>query len=306
VTQVWDTSTNITYRTFTWQAPQAALVTLPNGTSSALDLVAGAGQPYLQSRSQPAGSGCSASTSHLAYGANGNVASEDDFNGNRVCHAHDLARNLETARVEGLANTAICSIVLASGATLPMGSRKTSTQWHPDWRMAARRAEPLKLTTWVYNGQSDPFNGGAIASCAPAAALLPDGKPIAVLCKQVEQATTDADGALGFAAALQSGVPNRQSSWTYNQYGQMLTATDPLSNRTSYAYYATTGADYTMGDLQQLTNSLGQVTSYPKYNKHGQVLRIVEANGVVTDNTYDLRQRLTSSTTGGFAERLHV
>jgi YD repeat-containing protein len=41
------------------------------------------------------------------------------------------------------------------------------------------------------------------------------------------------------------------------------------------------------------------VTSYPKYDKNGQVLRMVDANGVVTDNAYDLRQRLVSSTTGG-------
>jgi YD repeat-containing protein len=257
------------------------------------------GFPRATSRSQPAGSGCAASTSYLTYDANGNVASEDDFNGNRLCRANDLSRNLETARVEGLANTAVCSTVVTVGATLPAGSRKTSTQWHPDWRLESKRAEPLKVTTWVYNGQPDPFSGGAIASCAPSTAVLPDGKPIVVLCKQIEQATTDANGALGFSATLQAGVPNRQQSWTYNQYGQVLTATDPVNNTTTYTYYGTTTSDYTMGDLQQVTNALNQVRSYPKYNKHGQVLRMVEANGVVTDNTYDLRQRLTSTTTGG-------
>lgn len=45
----------------------------------------------------------------------------------------------------------------------------------------ARRAG--KLTIDVYNGQPDPFNGNAIASCASASARLVDGKPIAVLCK---------------------------------------------------------------------------------------------------------------------------
>jgi hypothetical protein len=42
--------------------------------------------------------------------------------------------------------------------------------------------------------------GWVIASCAPADALLPDGKPIAVLCKRVEQSTTDASGAAGLSA----------------------------------------------------------------------------------------------------------
>ena len=94
----------------------------------------------------------------------------------------------------------------------PRGSRKTSTQWHPDWRLASKVAEPGQDHHQVYNGQPDPFNANAIASCAPASALLPDGKPIAVLCKTVEQATTDADGALGFSATLQAAWPTANSS----------------------------------------------------------------------------------------------
>jgi YD repeat-containing protein len=54
-----------------------------------------------------------------------------------------------------------------------------------------------------------------------------------------------------------------------------------------------------MGDLSQITNAAGQVTQFTKYDKHGQLLHSVDPNGVVTDNTYDLRQRLTSSTVGG-------
>jgi len=236
------------------------------------------------------------------YDANGNVASTDDFDGNRSCYANDLSRNLETSRVEGLSNTAVCSSLTPAGVTLPASSRKVSTQWHPDWRMQAKVAEPLKLTSWIYNGQPDPFDGNAVASCAPSTALLPDGKPIVVLCKQVEQATTDADGHLGLSAVLQAGVPSRVQSWTYNQYGQVLTAKGPRSDvndTTVYAYYSDTTADHTMGDLATLTNALGQTTQYTQYNKAGKLLHSLDANAVVTDNVYDLRQRLTSSTVGG-------
>ena len=299
VLESYDAASQVLWRDHTWQVPVSATTTNPNGSTTSYGATSMFGNSRVTSRSQPAGSGCLASTSSLSYDANGNVSSEDDFNGDRVCRAYDLSRNVETTAVEGLANTAVCSGVTGVGATLPAGSRKASSQWHPDWRMQTKRAEPLKLTTWVYNGQPDPFNGGAIASCAPAGAVLPDGKPIVVLCKQVEQSTTDVNGSQGFSAALQAGVANRQQSWTYNQYGQVLTAKDPLDRTTSYAYYAASSTDYTMGDLQQVTNALGQVTSYPQYNKHGQVLRMIEANGVITDNTYDLRQRLTSSTTGG-------
>jgi YD repeat-containing protein len=263
--------------------------------------------PKIVSRSQAAGSGSAASTSAATYDANGNVASRDDFDGHRACYANNLSRNLETTRVDGLANTVACSGVTSVNAALPAGSRKTSTMWHPDWRLRTQQAEPGKLTTWVYNGQPDPFNANAVASCAPGSALLPDGKSIAVLCKQVEQATTDADGHLGFSAALQSGVSNRVWSYTYNQYGQVLTATDPLNHTTTYAYYADTsfaGTDpnavgHTLGDLQSVTNAVGKVTQYTQYDKNGNLLQSVDPNGVITQYTYDARQRLTSVSVGG-------
>lgn len=277
-------------------------VTDPLGSQRTVVFTSVNGNGAVASQTQPAGSGCAASSSAFAYDANGNVASKDDFNGNRICYGNDLIRNLELTRIEGLSNSANCSTYAATNATLPAGSRKVSTQWHPDWRLETQRAEPLKLTASIYNGQPDPFNGGAMASCAPATALLPNGKPIAVLCKQVEQATTDADGHLGFSATLQSGLANRVRQWTYNQYGQVLTAKGPrtdVNDTTTFSYYATTAANYTMGDLSSVVNAAGQATQFPLYNKHGQVLRMVDANGIITDNTYDLRQRLTSTTTGG-------
>jgi YD repeat-containing protein len=126
--------------------------------------------------------------------------------------------------------------------------------------------------------------------------LLPDGKPIVVLCKQVEQAITDANGALGFGAPLQSGVLPRVQQYSYNQYGQVLTAKDPLNNVTSYVYYSDTTGEHTKGDLQSVTNALGHVTQFTHYNPAGQVLRQLDANNITTDYTYDLRQRLTSVT----------
>ena len=265
------------------------------------------GAAYPSSKSQPAGSGCSASTTSWTYDAHGNAASTLDVNAHQTCAVYDQSRNLETARVEGLSNTATCSTYTATGATLPAGSRKVSAQWHPDWRLEAKRAEPGRIITSVYNGQPDPFNANATANCAPSTALLPDGKPIAVLCKQVEQATTDTDGRQGFSASLQSAVPNQVRNWTYNASGQRLTETDPLNNTTIYAYYGDTsftGADpnavgHTLGDLQSVTNAKGQVARFTKYDKHGNVLESVDANGVTTTRTYDLRQRLLSASVGG-------
>ena len=299
VTDTYNATDNVVYRVRSWQIPVAPVVTTPYGNTLNLGIALVANNPVVTSRSQPAGSGCAASTSNMAYDTNGNVELEDDFNASRVCRSHDLARNLETTRVEGLANTQACSGAIPGGSILPALSRKVSSQWHPDWRLATKIAEPGRITTSVYNGQPDPFNANVLASCAPSTAVLPDGKPIVVLCKQVQLATTDADGALGFAATLQAGVVNRVQQWTYNQYGQVLTERDPLNNITTYAYHPATTVDVTQGDLASVTNAKGQLTSYTQYNKHGQVLRMVDANGVVTLNTYDLRQRLLSTSVGG-------
>jgi YD repeat-containing protein len=259
------------------------------------------GSIYSTGLSQPAGSGSAAIGTNRSFDAVGNLTQSTGLNGMRSCYAYDAVRNLETVMVEGLPGSS-CSQMIVVNATLPTGSRKVSTEWHPDWRLNTRVAEPGRITTSIYNGQPDPFNGNALASCAPTTAQLPDGKPIAVLCKQIEQATTDTDGHLGFSAALQTTVAARTQSWTYNQYGQVLTEDGPrtdVNDITTYTYYSDTTTDYTMGDLQSVTDAVGRVTQYSKYNRHGQILESSDANGVLTVNTYDLRQRLLSSSVGG-------
>jgi YD repeat-containing protein len=261
-----------------------------------------AGNRRLTTQTQPAGSGSSSGSQALSYDAQGNVASITDFTNNRTCYAYDTSRNLETTRVEGLTNAHTCATYTPAGATLPSAGRKISTQWHPDYGLALRVAEAKRLTTSVYHGQPDPFAGGAIASCAPADALLPDGKPIAVLCKRVEQATTDANGASGFNTGVQAGVAARQWQWSYNRWGQVLSEDGPrtdVADITTYTYYTDTSADHTLGDLQSITNPLGQVTQFTKYNAHGQLLESVDAKGVTTTHTYDLRMRRTSTSVGG-------
>lgn len=255
--------------------------------------------PMSQAQSDAAGAGTL--VSHVVRDTRGNIVSSTDFNGNRTCAYYDPGRNLPTATIEGLhggGSGASCPAV-ATGASLAAPARLTSTQWHDRFPLPTKLARPGMLTTYVYNGQSDPFNGDIVASCAPATANLPSGDPIAVLCRMVEQATTDANGSSGFGAAMQAGVPNRIWRYAYNANSQILTTTDAKGGTTHYSYWGTTTPDYTMGDLASVTNALGQTTTYDKYNAHGQLLQSTDPNGVVDAFTYDLRQRLTRKTVAG-------
>lgn len=228
----------------------------------------------------------------------GLVATQTDKRGNNNCFKYDGTRPyLETARIEGLPSGSSCNFYLT---TLPAGSRKISSSWHPDLSLVTKQAEPTKLTQWVYNGQPDPSAGNAAASCAPSDALLPNGKPIAVVCKKIEQATTDASGALGFSAAV-TGNP-RIWAWAYNKYGQVLSADGPrtdVNDVTTYTYYDTTDPDLgKRGNVATITNALGHVTQFIAYGAYGNPLTIVDANGVTTNLSYDERQRLLARTIG--------
>lgn len=272
----------------------------PTGNSRSYTLQTVGGVQRVVGMSQPGWFGGGGSFASRSYDSSGTVASEDDFNGHRSCMQHDPVRLLETQRVEGLANTVACSSVNASGALLPAGSRKTSRQWHPDWPLPVRSASPGRLTTWVYNGQPDPTNGDVVATCAPANALLPNGKPIAVLCARVEQATLDADGSKGFAAALDTATPARRWTYTYNARGQELTETDPVGHVTTHSYYEAATTTAAVGDLQRITNAAGHATTFDSYDKNGLLLKKTEPTGLSTTITYDSRRRpLTVSTSAG-------
>ncbi len=218
-----------------------------------------------------------------------------NFDGTTTTYIHDQVRGLKTSQTD------------AAGT---VDARTISTEWHPDWHLRSAQAEPKLITRWVYNGQSDPISGGT-ASCAPLDAEVIEGMPIAVVCKKVEQPTTDSNGTAGFAATANG--PARVWSYTYNRYGKVLTADGPrtdVADVWTYTYYAAdatcpgagegTGMDKgCRGELLRATDPAGLVTDYLKYNAHGQLLEMRAPNGVLTSYAYDLRQRLTAQDVGG-------
>ncbi len=150
----------------------------------------------------------------------------------------------------------------ASGATTAQ-TRTITMTWHPTFRIPATITEPTAVGSKVTTYGHDA-NGNVLS------------KSVAV-----------------------AGV-TRSWSWTYDQYGRVLTATDPRLNTSTNTYYANDAGQGTKrGMLNTITNAAGHTTTITSYNAHGQPLSITDANGLVTDMVYDPRQRLTSRTVGG-------
>ncbi|WP_167772985.1 LamG-like jellyroll fold domain-containing protein [Ramlibacter humi] len=234
-----DASVNVFIRRFEAAAAAPFAVTQPNGQVASWGSQSVLGLPRLASVSKPAGSGSPAATAASTYDVNGNVVTYDDFGGARTCYAYD-STNRETVRVAGLATSIDCATVIGAGATLPAGAQRTTTAWHPDWRLPSAVTRPLRKTTTVYQGQPDPFNSNTPANCTTAA-LLPNGKPRPVVCKQVEQA-------LLASGALDTTVPMDVQIFSYNAAARPVAITRN-GNATTQTYYATTSFPSGMSDL---------------------------------------------------------
>lgn len=236
---------------------------------------------------------------------NNNVTSRTDWNGNRTCYGYDLTRNLETVRGEGL-GTAACPANLSAWAPAPnTAQRKITTQWHATFRLPTVVAEPLRITTYVYNGDGGVTCGVKADGTTP----VPG-----VLCSKTVQATTDASGASGSSAPASGNA--RIWSYTYNQNSSVLTvsapavqtASGPVAPVITYTYHANNATCPTIapgsnalgcrGQIASISNALGQTTQITAYNAHGQPLTVIDPNGLVTTMSYDTRMRLTSRNVG--------
>jgi RHS repeat-associated protein len=259
---VLDASNQVKYVRRYYQPPAQASLTDALGHTRDYSFVQLNGSTKTTGSTAPGTGTCSAIPQERSFDANGNSTSTIDFNGYRTCHTYDLTRNLETVRVEGFEPGASCPGDLAAYAPAAgTRQRKITTQWHPTFRLPTQIDEAGKRTTLSYDA---------------------DGN---VLTKTERDMSTN---------------QSRTWTYTYNSYGQVLTANSPrtdVSDVTTYTYYTCTSG-YQCGQIHTITNAAGHVTTYNSYNAHGQPLTITDPNGVVTTLTYDLRQRLTSRTVG--------
>ncbi|WP_293936303.1 DUF6531 domain-containing protein [Iodobacter sp.] len=82
----------------------------------------------------------------------------------------------------------------------------------------------------------------------------------------------------------------RRWSWTYGDFGQVKTSTDPDGKTSSYQYDA-------QGNLTTLTNPAQQITQFTRYDANGNPLEILSPDGIKSTLTYDARNRLISKQT---------
>jgi YD repeat-containing protein len=221
-------------------SPNLSYVTDPSNQRNSYAFTTVAGMVKVRSVEQQAGAGSNAATLTSTFDTQGNVISTKDANNVVTTFEYDLARNLEVSRTEAFGKPV---------------ARTTKTEYHPTLRIASRISEPKLRTTMTFDA---------------------DGN---VLTRTI-QATTDADGSQGFAAALIGQA--RTWSYTYNAHGKLLTETGPRTDvmvRTTYTYD-------TAGNLKTVTNPAGQVTTFNTYDANGRATKVTGPDGRVQRYSY--------------------
>lgn len=142
--------------------------------------------------------------------------------------------------------------------------RVITTQWHPNFRVPTEINEPGRRTNLTYDSSGNPLTLAVTDTAANA---------------------------------------SRAWTFTYDNYGHVLTADNPrtdVSDLTTYTYY-TCATGNECGQLHTETNALGHVTTYLTYDAHGNPLTVQDPNGLVTTFAYDQLQRLVSAMEGNEA-----
>ncbi|MHB1401827.1 MAG: RHS repeat-associated core domain-containing protein [Thiobacillus sp.] len=265
--------------TLAYNADGSTTVTDPLGTQRSYNFTTILGVVKRSGLSQPGGSGCGASASETTYDGYGNVTSRTDFNGTKTCYVNDMTRDLEIARVEGLAAGSACPAdVYNYTPQANTAERKIITAWHASFRLPAKITEPGRETTFAYDSY------GNLTSRS--------------VKDTVRSTTRTLTNTYTYHATVPGAVVKKIENGPRTDVSD-LTTTD---------YYAPDenclGGHYgCRGQVKQITNALGHVTPYDEYDASGHVTRITDPNGLVTAFTYTPRGWLQTRDIGGEVTR---
>ena len=101
------------------------------------------------------------------------------------------------------------------------------------------------------------------------------------------------------ADTLATAYPSRTSTFTWNGTGEILTAKGPRTdvNQTTTFTYDPAGT----GNLATVADALSHTTSFTSYDADGRLKSSTDPNGLVTNQTYDLRGNLLTHAEGSTA-----
>lgn len=210
--------------------------------------------------SRPSASGSGAVSATWTYDTQLNVQSRKDFNGSVTNFTYDLARNLETVRVEAVGT---------------VDARTITTEWHAAFRLPVKIAEPKRLTTFNYDTQGR-------------------------MLTRTEQATLDSNGTQGLAATVVgkprvwswtynqfgqiSSITGPRTdvvdttTFSYDAAGNLATETNALGQQTTYLGYDGSGR------VGRIVQPNGLVTAFT-YTPRGWLASRTVTDGSSTETT---------------------
>lgn len=272
---------NVGATVVTYAGDQTSEIQYATGATNTITFGAVQGVDKVTSTSQSCGPRCGQVYASRTYDANGYPATVTDWSGNVTSTSFDLD-GLLTQRIEGVGTS---------------GQRTTNTTWDSVLREPLLRSvydaqgSIVSKTGWVYNSR-----GQDLARCEIDPAVAGD-----YVCSA---SGTPPTGVRRWAYTYCDAVDGAQCPLV----GLLLSVDGPrtdVADSMTYRYYLSTdesgcgalgGACHRAGDLYQVTNALGQSTAYVAYDKDGRVVRLKDANGVLTDFTYTPRGWLLTRT----------
>lgn len=231
---------------------------------------------------QPAASGTGTRTSSFTYDANGNLATETDFNGRQTRYTYDLTRNLRISQTDAYGTPR---------------ARTITTQWHSTFRLPTQIDEPGKQTTFTYDTSGNLLTKTELDPATSESRtwtntyntfgqlLTADGPRT-----DVSDVTTYAYYACstGYQCGQLQTITNALGQVTtyntYNGHGQPLIVTDPNGVITTLTY-----------DLRQRLTSrtVGSEQTTFEYWPTGLLKKATLPDGSYLSYSYDAAHRLT-------------
>ena len=253
-----------------------------------------------------------------SYDASGRVSVSEHANGaERFEFSYGTGATPTTSVVDPLGASRVLSFANASGVYKASSSTQPGagcgitkgTTYDSQGNVATRTDFNNNQTQFTYDSIRDLETSRTEAYGSPRArTITTQWDPVFRLPSQINEPgrqtafTYDASGDM-LTRTITDTATSQARTWTYtyNAKGQVLTIDGPRSDVTdvtTYTYYECSyGAE--CGQIASITNAAGHTTSFQIYNAHGKALSITDANNVTTNFSYDSRQRLLSRDVGG-------